>query len=300
MDGMWKNIRAGNGDWTMLRPDGSLLGPDIQSGWAKWKALPLAERKPDAYPLVKVKELPPDAPPHPPEGALVVRISQRNLQRKGETDFVRLTEANTAKWCRTMGSGNNWLWHPRYNDSFRDVMWLLEDEWKSLIPADPKRGDRLPLPEAVKKRMLLWHLTNRTFCVGIAWEEKDIRSENLRLTVEEVTPVLRLRLEGTVLLKMDGGPEDTKIFWGRSEHGYDTRVLGFLNYDPAKNRFTRFDILSIGDYWGGDAEGARRNVGRLPLGICFELPSKDDIRDQSLPCGGVVLQKYLKLVPQFQ
>jgi hypothetical protein len=103
-------------------------------------------------------------------------------------------------------------------------------------------------------------------------------------------------LEGAVLLEMDGSPEDVKRDWHRTNHGYDARLLGFLEYDPAKKAFTRFDIVSLGDFWGGDCEGGRhREVGRMPLGISFELARGNTVQDRILPCGGVYFKKYMSL-----
>jgi hypothetical protein len=298
MDGMWKNVRAGNGDWTVLTPDGQFLGREVRSGFAKWQALPAAQRKPGSWTLIKIDGAPKGAPPGPPPGAVVVRLHQRNLKKGPGGQLSALSPADTRGLSALAAKAGGW--NTKYNDSFNDAMWLLEDEWKSLTPADPKPGDRFPLPEEVKKRMLLWHLTNRTFCVGIAWEEQDVRSENLSLVVESTAPVVRLRLEGSVLLKMDGSAADKKIFWGRTEHGYDARLLGFIEYDPKKGALTRFDVAALGDSWGGDNEGARHNVGRLPLGISFELASGESLGDAVLPCGGVCLDRYLKLRSQFK
>jgi hypothetical protein len=290
MDWMWKDVRGGNGDWTVLTPDGRYLDKGVWTGFTKWKQMPRSQRKPGAYPIKKLTSVPKGAPPErPPAGTLVVRTFQRNLRQGARGRYYQLTKEHTKHWPRDI------QWYPQYNDSFADVMWLSEGEWKSLIPAHPRKGDQFPLPNAVKKRLLLWHLTNRTFCVGMPWLEKDIQSENLSLQVTKVSPVLRLRLQGSVLLEMKGTPEDLKIAWGRTKHGYDARVLGFLDYDPAKKAFTRFDGVAIGDYWGGDCEGGRHSkVGRLPLGISFELATGDSLVDSNLPCGGVFFDKYLR------
>ncbi len=292
MGGMWTGIRGGNGDLSVLRPDGHFLDKDIKKGYAKWMALPESERKPGSWHLVKQEGRPKGAPPGPPDGTVIVRVTQRNLLRERSGRLVHLTPQSTTDRARW---GN---WHPKYNDSFNDVMWLLADEVKSLMPTDTHPGQRLPLPEKVKKRMLLWHLTNRTFCVGVSWEEKDLRKDDLTLVVEEAGSVVKMRLEGSAFLKMDGSAEDKKIFWGRSEHGYDPRVLGFIEYDAKKKELTRFDVLAVGDYWGGDCEGGRHNVGKLPLAISFELPSGDKLTDHVLPVGGVALDKYLVLRSQ--
>lgn len=288
MDGMWKHVRGGNGDWTVLKPGGDYLDKDVKKGFAKWRLLPAAERQPGAFPVKELDSPPKNAPPlGPPPGTLVLRVYQRNLRQNPKGELSWLSTNLTRTW-------KDWL--PVYNDSFLDAMWLNAAEWKSLVPAQPKKGDRFPLPDAVKKRLLLWHLTNRTFCVGHPWEERDIRSENLMLQVEETAPVLRMRLEGSVLLKMDGTPEDLKLDWHRTQHGYDARLLGFLDYDPAKEAFTRFDLSAVGDYWGGDCEGGRLSwVGRLPLAISFEIASGDTLQDRILPCGGVYFDSYLKL-----
>jgi hypothetical protein len=47
---------------------------------------------------------------------------------------------------------------------------------------------------------------------------------------------------------------------------------------------TRFDMVAIGDYWGGDYEGGRfKRPGRKPLGISFELVRGDNAIDRVPP-----------------
>lgn len=295
MGGMWKDLRGGNGDWTVMKPDGTYLDKEVAKGLAKWNALPEAERKPGVFAAQpKPAQNPAFAPPvGPPAGAILLRSHQRNLKETLGGDYALLTAESTKEWLERR------MWATHYNDSVADTMWVLEDEWKSLIPAQPRKGDRFPLPAKFQKRLLLWHLTNRTFCVGMAWAEKDIRKANLTLVVEESAPIVKLKLEGPFLLKMDGNAEDTKMFWGRTVHGYEGNVLGFLEYDPGKRKMTRFDVLAIGDYWGGDCEGGRHNVGPLPLAISFEMGTGETLHDRILPCGGVALDRYLSLKPQY-
>ena len=57
-----------------------------------------------------------------------------------------------------------------------------------------------------------------------------------------------------------------------------------LEYDPAKKAFTRFDMVALGDYWGGDYEGGRfKRPGRTPLGIAFELVERRQRRRRVPP-----------------
>lgn len=59
---------------------------------------------------------------------------------------------------------------------------------------------------------------------------------------------------------------------------------GWLNYDPGKKAFTRFDIVALGDYWGGDYKGGRfKRPGRTPLGISFEMVQGNNAIDRVPP-----------------
>jgi len=290
MDGMWRHVRGGNADWTVLTPDGKYLDRSVAAGYAKWLQLPASERRPGSVAIKTLTARPKAAPPdHPPAGTLVLRVFQRNLKRIDGDQLVRLDSQNTQAWT----ADRDIRWRYCYNDSFADVMWVPEIEWRSLVPASPRKDQRFSLPRSLKRRMVLWHLTNRTFCVGEPWEERDILIDNLTVTVEDISPDIRLRLEGSLLLEMKGTPEDMKRRWQRSKHRYDPNVLGFITYSPSRKAFTRFDVVALGDYSGGDCEGGRHSgVGRLPLAIAFELPDVASLAERLLPCGGVYFAQY--------
>jgi hypothetical protein len=297
MDGMWKDISAGNGDWTVLAPDGSYIADNIQDGWRKWHAKPAAERAPGHY-LVKGKPSSPAGPPSPPPGTLILRVTERNLKRLPSGNYSTLSARDVPILDQLIQASPHVVassWNVAYNDSFRDVAWILPEEWQALLPAKPVVGLTFPVPEGLKKRLLLWHFVNRTFCVGLCWNAQDIRSDDLTVTVEETVPRLRLRLQGKVLLGVDGSEQDKKTNAERGHpHSYEPSVLGFIEYDPKESKFTRFDVNAIGDWAGGDWEGARFNVGKLPLAITFELPTNDPLASAILPCGGVALDSYLR------
>jgi hypothetical protein len=298
MDGMWTKIRGGNGDWTVLTPDGRYLDRELKGGYAKWLQLPSAERQPNAYPVKKLTQRPKGAPPDASADSVIVRLAQRNLEKVPSGGWRHLTRATTKAWEAIRDPRWGPIWNSQYNTSFADVMWLSRAEWQALIPPAARAGETLPLPPGLKHRLYLWHLTNRTFCVGMPWEKRDIVTDTVSIRVLETDPVLRLRLEGSVLLEMKGTPEDTKKDWKRTVHGYDARLLGFIDCDRARKALTRFDVVAVGDYWGGDCEGGRHaKVGRVPLAIAFELgdPGRPRLEDRLLPCGGVYFDQYLKL-----
>jgi len=168
-------------------------------------------------------------------------------------------------------------WAPVYAEPAHFNVWFTEAEWKSLVPAEPKKGVTFPVPDAMQKRLLRYHLVNGTFGLPGSWSLEQIRTGTLTLTVEEEAPVVRMRLQGAALLTTDADPK-------KAQRGYDARLDGRLTYDLQKKAFTRFDIVATGDYWGGDYEGGRfKRPGRTPLGISFELVRGDNAIDRVPP-----------------
>jgi hypothetical protein len=154
-------------------------------------------------------------------------------------------------------------------------MWLAEAEWRALMPAGVRPGDRVALPPAVADRLVRRHLNplsvyGETEPLG----QRDVRAAELTLTVEGMSAAwVRLRLEGQVKL---GKEPPAEAIAGRTactrEWGYEPRLLGLLEYDPRQRVFTRFDVVALGDHFGrlGICDSGAR-PGLQPLGISFEM-----------------------------
>jgi hypothetical protein len=239
--------------------DGKLLAyknagqaPDVmrevlRQGLREWRKLPADRRKAGAVLVNDLDKTDPKYARTPPYGGLIVNV------------YTRILDHNKDVWCKgtckTEGG----------DQAARDHLWLTKAEWQALIPANPKKGDRSSLPPAVADRILRFHLTDNTRGEPPMWRREDVRLRNLTLTVEEVTPAtVRLRLDGSALLATD---KDA----AKADRGFDVRLLGNVQYDRAKQRIDRFDVVAVGDHWGegGYTGGAR--PGRQPLGIAFEL-----------------------------
>jgi hypothetical protein len=144
-------------------------------------------------------------------------------------------------------------------------MWLTEAEWKSLVPANPKKGDKSSLPAFFTQRMCRIHMTPNNLYSrwGDTWPYKGgIRNAEAALTVEEVSPAgIRMSLDGLVQLGKVYQPGEKDCL------GYEARLRGFVDYDADKQAFTRFDIVALGDMYGVS------RPGRYPVGFSFELVS---------------------------
>lgn len=262
---------GGGNSHSVQTPAGVVVEGETGAAYKKWQALPQEERR---------KFLPPSLdPPRLPEGGLAVRVFMRALKRNAAGGLEVITDQDIKSDLQHYPS---WITDPSerrfparlYAEPMGDILWLTREELQSLVPADPKPGASFAVPAPVARRIIRMHLKNGTQGWLGYWELKHIRSEAMTLQVESASPAIRMRLEGSVLVADD--PDVSA-----SKGGYDAKLSGRLEYDPAKKAFTRFDLLALGEHWG--PRGKFTRPGRNPLGIAFELAKGDHPMDQAYP-----------------
>lgn len=269
---------SGGNCFVVTTPSGQKLaggnGPQgaeaaLQEGLKAWEKLSAAERK--TLPDGKESHPPEAARCAPPPGGLVVATFVRNLKRDAEGKLARITRDDLKDRQRYPD------WSPVYTEPARYNLWLTREEWKSLVPNRPAKGDRFAVPAALRRRIFRFHLADGTYGLPGHWKKEHIRSGELSLTVEEAAPRMRLRLVGAALMSTHEDP-------AKADHGYEARLTGMLEYDPRREAFTRFDVVAIGECWGGDWEGGRfKRPGRAPLGVAFQLAAGDKAVDRVPP-----------------
>lgn len=242
-----------------LTADGKLLAyknagqaPDVmrdvlKQGLREWKKLPEERRKPGAVKVDDLEKADTNFLRKPPPGGLVVNVYTRILDREKD-GFCKGT-------CKTLGG----------DKAARDHLWITAEEWKALVPAEPKVGDKSPLPAKVTERILRFHLTDSTRGEPPMWKVEEIRSQKLTVSVEEVTATLvRLQLQGKALLATDADV-------AKADRGFDVQLLGQIDYDRAKKAIVKFDVVAVGEHWGSGTFTGGARAGRQPLGVAFEL-----------------------------
>jgi hypothetical protein len=238
----------------------------IEEALQAWNNLPESERKPGA---LKIEDRGPIDTKHatvePPAGGLILKVYGRHLAREADgqlrtTTLLKDFPDSDKVIAKTFPGYLDWICeaHP-------DFMWLTEAEWKSLVPANPKKGDKFSLPAFFTQRMCRIHMTPNNLYSrwGDTWPVKGgIRTAEATLTVEETSSAgIRLSLEGLVLLGKVYDPKEKDCL------GYEARLRGFVDYDANSQAFTRFDIVAFGDMYG------LSRPGRFPVGFAFELAS---------------------------
>ena len=269
---------VGNG-FTYLTAGGRKLGGDsylgargLEEALAAFAKLPDAERRPPV-------ERPADpgdrkgVPMAPPPGCLIANVHFTYLERAPEGGWRRALWHVEGQPGTEPGSGhgrNQFLTHV-------DKLWLTEAEWRSLIPANPVPGERRPLPRAVHDRLV------RFYAIDMAHRSTGdtVRSAEFHLTVERASAEgVELRLEGVVETgrAFEAAPRGGKNAEAPGLCGADLRFLGRLRYDARADAFDRFDIIALGEGWGGGpGQAATTNFyrggehRRWPMGIAFEL-----------------------------
>jgi hypothetical protein len=235
----------------------------------EFRELPDSERKP---PLEDPKlAVPPRRPvPQPPEGGLVIRGFCTYL-RESSGQVVRSKEfyyrENPDRWAAETQS---------------DMLWLQRAEWQSLIPLDPKVGDKADVPQPIQARFFS--------TIAIDYMEGSVHSLKLRetrmtLTVERITrDAIDMRLDGYGMM---GKPLDQALEKEPNSRGSEIRLLGFVRYDRRQAMIDRFDAVGLGEAWGNNGGYIDREV-RLATypwryGIACELVRGDSAIDRIPP-----------------
>jgi len=242
----------------------------IRIGLSEWNHLPESQRRAGAMRV--------DGPPttdfhysrQPPPGGLILNVYARILDHDARGEICTSS-------CQTVGGDR----------ASRDHLWLTESEWKSLVPANPKKGAAVALPAAVADRLARFHLVDNTRGEPPFWRFEDVRSQKLNLVIDNVSEgAVRLRLEGRIVLATDS-------VVNQADRGFEAHLLGYLKYDRRKEAFERVDMVAVGEHWGEGpfTKGAR--PGKRPLGIAFELSSGVSPADQVPPQGAREIGEYL-------
>ncbi len=188
-----------------------------------------------------------------PEGGLILLTTTRDLPRVVDTrpDDLRRRAFN------------------------HDYAWFTREEAVSIVPSDPRIGQRAPLPDPITRRIARFHLVDSTRGETPAWRPEHVEVADLTVEVTGLAgSAVELRLHGRVRNHAHGDwpvkgfqpPEPDQ------DRGYDAQLLGYLTYDRTRAAFTRFEVVAAGTRWGGtEYNGRFDDLAPAPMGVLFEL-----------------------------
>jgi hypothetical protein len=226
----------------------------------------------------------------PPEGRLVLRAFNRILTRD-EKGTYRPARINFTQFM--IGEGGNCIeGNPKFKtdprtrvpEPIKDMFWLTEAEWKSLVPDGLKKDDMIAFPRSASRRLLLWGCHNWWAAETLIrlWKPDAIEQAALTATVVEASSSgVTLKLSGD----FDMANDTTKPKTYRA--AYKGQLSGVVHYDRAKAKFTRFDMLILGHFQGVWYTRSNLNWGPkpVPLAFAFQLAEPDSPADDVIPIG---------------
>ena len=138
----------------------------------------------------------------------------------------------------------------------RDNLWITAEEHHKLVSGQ--------VPESLQRRIARFHLVDNTRGEPPMWKKQEIRSLRMLLRDGE--------LKGVVHLETENG-----------DRGYEAEILGHV--ETQNGKVTRFDLVSLGDFWGEGTYTKNGPKGRFPLAITFRLADGSDVADPLPPQG---------------
>jgi hypothetical protein len=239
---------------TLGKGDLRLRRKELDGVLKEFAALPEEQRTPTIADPATAQP-PKRAVPKPPANGLTLRGYCTYVRHDDNKQTVRSTEfyykQNPDRWKVETQS---------------DFLWLTESEWKSLIPGNPRPGDRQEVAAPIQKRFY--------GTIGIDYMEGSVsalptRTSSMSLTVEKADDAaLVLRLEGYAHL---GREFDLKLRTEPQGRGCELRLLGTVRVDRKKQAITRFDAVGVGLAWGRRTAEIRLDRYPWMYGIACEL-----------------------------
>ncbi|HET6386669.1 MAG TPA: hypothetical protein VFJ58_25030 [Armatimonadota bacterium] len=193
-----------------------------------------------------------------PDGGLALRIHTRDLPRLDGSD-----PAPPGDW--------------RARALNRDFAWFTPDEARQFIPEVPSPGQSRSVPELLIQRLSRLHFVDNVRGQTSPYRPHEVETAQLKSTITAADgPRVTLHLEGRVRLSAEGvWPIDDRHDAQNPKlrsRGFDAGMLGYAVWDTGRQQFTAFDLLAVGDRWGGTQYNRRDDdLAPAPMGIALTL-----------------------------
>lgn len=155
----------------------------------------------------------------------------------------------------------------------KDFAWFRKEEARAFLPPRCFPGARSQVPSNLVKRLAAHHFVDYVQCIGYPFDYKTIEYAWLTSTVVSVQgSLVRARLDGASKTSQDGprgqagkDNQDQLNQW----RGVEVKILGWVTYDMAAEKFRQFDLVALGHRWGGVSGSRWEDFDRNPIGFEF-------------------------------
>jgi len=235
---------------------------DMRKGLEAYAAMPRAERLLARAPHSRTDRMFPDRqPPRPPDGGLVLRSTARGL----DVEFVHEQSDLAPDFYHI------------------DRLWYTREEAMQFLPSVLRPGATTQVTGPVLDGLAQLYLMAQG--AGSHFEIEHLKERQLGSEVIATNGhAVSLRLTGRVVSEADNDVIRKK---------YRADLLGYLTYNTAEQRFTRFDLLAYGKHNVPASQTKSGTPASMPLGILFTL-NPTNVNDRQPP-RKLALYRWVKL-----
>jgi hypothetical protein len=142
-----------------------------------------------------------------------------------------------------------------------DFAWFTQSEAASFVPSLLREGQVATVPDTLARRLVRLHLLDRVFGRTPPFEPAEVQAVTLRARISAIErEAITLRIAGSATMSTTAP--------GVPPRGVDVAMLGRARWDSRLSRFLSFEIVAIGERWGGTAENGRANdLASQPIGF---------------------------------
>jgi len=186
-----------------------------------------------------------------PTDGLVLRVYSRDLPRDDLPDDWRARAWN------------------------QDFAWFTREEMRAFLPEEPEVGASRDVSRALVERLARCHLVDNVRGQVLLFKPEHVERAALHAEVVEIDDEsIRVLFTGSTRTEQRGvwrvnGHRDEPR---EQTRGFDAELLGRATWDRRDERFTEFDLLAIGERWGGTQYNGRADdLAPSPMGVLLTL-----------------------------
>ena len=161
-----------------------------------------------------------------------------------------------------------------------DHVWFNKYEARKWIPSEPKIGLTYKVPEIISNRLFCFHIVDNVRGQTIPFAPQELKNSEIIVLVTDVREsIVDITIKGSSVAKSDGpwllGDNDWKPK-DLLDHGMSSEIFGKATYNLKQNKFTDFEIVSIGKRFGKTEHNSRINFPDTSyVGFLFQINRND-------------------------
>lgn len=231
----------------------------LRKALAAWEELTPADRAKSAGLTVKTTHR---LERKAPKDGLVLRVISRDVGRDTELEAMKASD-----WRR-------YAWNA-------DQAWFTREEARSMVPLlDAPTDEPHVIQKVLAERIARHHLVDNVRGQTTGYRPQHVERAHLESEVES-------RIGDLVVIILRGESRtDQKGSWavsGKGEkkpdvsRGLEIKLLGRAIYDLKQEKFLAFEVVGLGERWGGTRYNARTDdLEKAPIGFLFSLHEGPD------------------------